>query len=282
MLKIACMTLPYYNYPFERALAGIAGAGYRYVIFGTPHQGELVPEENDHYALTKVKLLLEKYGLTPVMLLSHAQMEIDQPIERAYQQLRIAKTLEIKEINALGFWGYHHFHDQPLNGEEYRQKNEQFIAYFRKIAGEAERLGITVSLKPHTGNTANPEILRNTLDRIGSPFVKACYDPGNVSFYEGLRPEINFPLIASDTVSFIAKDHRGGLRHRDFPVPGEGDVRFADLFGMLKSAGFNGSIVVEKLDGSGEKLEAEQLDHLILKARLNLERLIREAGFKDE
>ncbi len=35
---IACMTLPYAAFPLERALAGIARAGYRYVAWGVNHR----------------------------------------------------------------------------------------------------------------------------------------------------------------------------------------------------------------------------------------------------
>src|SRR5262245_56558263 len=35
--QIACMTLPYASFPWERALRGIKEAGYRYVAWGTKH-----------------------------------------------------------------------------------------------------------------------------------------------------------------------------------------------------------------------------------------------------
>src|SRR5260370_7218830 len=35
--QIACMTLPYAQFPLERALAGIARAGFRFVVWGTTH-----------------------------------------------------------------------------------------------------------------------------------------------------------------------------------------------------------------------------------------------------
>src|SRR5262249_30875997 len=43
--QIACMTLPYAQFPLERALTGIQGAGYKYVAWGTTHQeaGKQVP-----------------------------------------------------------------------------------------------------------------------------------------------------------------------------------------------------------------------------------------------
>src|SRR5439155_18588833 len=38
--QIACMTLPYAAFSLERALTGIQKAGYRFVAWGTNHQGE--------------------------------------------------------------------------------------------------------------------------------------------------------------------------------------------------------------------------------------------------
>src|SRR6476661_6292685 len=35
--QIACMTLPYAQFSMQRALEGIARAGYRYVAWGTTH-----------------------------------------------------------------------------------------------------------------------------------------------------------------------------------------------------------------------------------------------------
>src|SRR5437763_1675299 len=36
--QIACMTLPYSQYPLARALEGIQSAGFRYVAWGTTHR----------------------------------------------------------------------------------------------------------------------------------------------------------------------------------------------------------------------------------------------------
>src|SRR5947209_3461456 len=37
--QIACMTLPYAQFSFERSLTGIKSAGYRYVAWYTTHRG---------------------------------------------------------------------------------------------------------------------------------------------------------------------------------------------------------------------------------------------------
>lgn len=276
--KLACMTLPYAAYPFERALEGIARAGYRYVAFGTPHMNEPAAVPEDEASVERVRGLLSRFGLEPVMLLAHAQMHHTEPVEGALQQLRLAQALGIPEVNALGFWGYRRFPDEPLTAEEYAANSRDFLSFFAQVAEEAERLGIVVTLKPHTGNTATAGLLRGTVEAIGSTNVRACYDPGNVSYYEGLDPLADFEQVAPLLASFIAKDHAGGQRNYAFPVPGEGDMPFAAMFRRMAEAGFRGPIVVEKLDGDGKPLTPDELDRRVALARTNLERLLAQAG----
>ena len=37
--QIACKTNPYYAFPFERQVKGIAGAGFRYIAWGNRYAG---------------------------------------------------------------------------------------------------------------------------------------------------------------------------------------------------------------------------------------------------
>ena len=55
----------------------------------------------------------------------------------------------------------------------------------------------TIALKPHMGLTATSWEQLDTLARIGSPAVRACYDGGNVHYYEGLSPEEDLKEIAA-------------------------------------------------------------------------------------
>lgn len=279
MVKIVCLTLPYYDNAFERSLEGIARAGYQYVAFGTEHQQQSVPHETDAGEPARLRKLFGHYGLQPAVLFAHSQLHPDQPIVRATRMIEIAHELEIPEINALGFWGYHTFPDEPLTENEYARQNERFIAYFQNIAETAGKLGVMLTLKPHTGNTANGAILAETLRRIGSRHVKACYDPGNVGYYEGLNPEQDLLAVASETVSIVAKEQGvRGLRSYNFSVPGEGDYDWDDMFATLKKYGFDGLVIVEKLDKDGVSLLPEETDRRAERARINLERLLAKAG----
>ncbi|WP_309119391.1 sugar phosphate isomerase/epimerase [Paenibacillus sp.] len=283
MTKIVGLTLPYHDQPFERALEGLVAAGYRYVAFGTAHAGDPVPTEEDPAESARVRALFRSFGLKPEVLFAHSQFHPDLPSGRAVRMLELASELEIPEVNTLGFWGYRTFPDIPLPPDEYEALNDRFVARYQALARDAERLGVRITLKPHTGNTATGPILLDTLKRIGSPFVKACYDPGNVGYYAGVDPETDLPSVADEVVSFVAKEQgRRGLRSYDFSVPGEGDYDFPGMFGLLRARGFDGPVIVEKLDRDGKPIPPEETDRRAERARHNLERLLIEAGFTVE
>jgi len=276
MAKLACMTLPYASFPFERALAGIARTGYKYVAFGLAHAGEEVPDENDERAVSKLEKLFGRYSLQPIMLIGNRQLAPGRPAERVRNYLRTAKALGIEEVLSVGTFGYRQFPDEPLSAEEMEAKNRAFAEQFRMVAEEAEALDLVITLKPHTGNTATAEHLIETLERIGSERVKVSYDPGNVQYYEGIAADADFLKVADKTYSIIAKDHRGARANIDFPVPGTGDVNFLAIFKAWKEAGRDGSVVVERIDGPNEP---ESIDQRFAEARIRVERLLQEAGF---
>lgn len=275
MIKLACMTLPYSKLPFERALEGISRAGYRYVAFGLPHAGIDVPDENDDQAIPTLQRLFFKYSLEPVMLIGNQQFKPGEPIERARKRLQTAKSLGIREVISVGAGSYRAFPTELLPIEEYQQKHRDFVQQYQKVAQEAEALDMIVTIKPHTGNTGTASLILDTLEQIGSPFVRASYDPGNVQFYEGISAKEDLRKIAEITYSIIAKDHRGAQANIDFPVPGTGDVDFRAIFHDMKNASFAGNIVVERVDGPADP---DLIDQRMLESRLSLEQLLQETG----
>lgn len=277
-IQIACVTLIYNKYTIERAFEQIAEAGYKDVVLWNRHEDRDIFEDDSH--VDEIQRLLRNYDLTPVMLFAHSQFHHDQPLQRAIAQIEIAHALGIRKINILTFWGYRQFPNQPIGGDEYGELDRKSVEHLQAIAPYAENSGIEISIKPHTANTATGEKLRELIRRIGSPAFKACYDPGNIRYYEGVSPEEDIKPIIPYTSDFIAKDHRGSIYHPDFPVPGEGEVNFLNLFNQLHAAGFTGSVIVEKVENKGENLSLAQVGERILKARLNMAGLLKQAGFE--
>ena len=79
---------------------------------------------------------------------------------------------------------------------------------------------------------------------MGQPNFKIWYDAGNIIYYTGKDPVTELEPIVRQVSGFCAKD---------CPAPkgevmsqfGTGQVDFKAVFAKLKSAGFNGPIMVE-------------------------------------
>lgn len=280
MMRLACMTLPYAHVSLERALEGIARAGYRYVAFGLPHEGREVLDDPNEEQVKALRQQFDRWELEPVMLVGTKALAPGQSKSHVHAYLTAAKSLGVEEVLSLGTWGYRTFPDEPLPQETLQKEHQAFVNAFREWAEIAAALNLRLTIKPHTGNTATAQHLKNTLRDIGSDVVQACYDPGNIHHYEGIDSAKDFTLIAAQTASLIAKDHRGSRAEHDFPLPGEGDVPFVNIFRQLKAVNFSGPIVVERVDGAQrEPMSPAEIDRRILAARRNLERLMEQAGF---
>lgn len=281
MAKLACMTLPYTPHSFERALEGIAAAGYRYISFGLAHAGQEVPDEDDKDTGTKLSVLFERYNVQPVQLIANAQFAPGQPLERALKRIQLAQELNIPEIITVGAGGYKSFPDELLPADEMAQKHKEFVEQYQRIAEAALPYDVTITIKPHTGNTATAKDVMATLKDIGAPNVLGCYDPGNVQFYEGVNGAQDFPQMAGSAFSIIAKDHRGERANADFPVPGTGDVDFLQIFKDWKAAGGNGNVVIERIDGPGEP-NTEIIDERVAQSYQSIAGLMQQAGLELE
>lgn len=282
-VKLACMSWVYNKHSFERALEAIAATGYKYVSFGLPHEGKPAFDDELPGEAERISGLLNRYGLKPVSLVSTNVFHPSQPLQKAIARLDFAKAIGVEELLSLGTTSYARFPSEPKTAEEMKSLNDAFADKYRQIGEEAGKRGLVVSIKPHTGNTATAAVIAETLKQIGSPHVVGSYDAGNVRFYEGVEPSDDFPLIAAQTVSMVAKDHRGDRAVLDFPIPGEGDVDFAKIFATMYETGFTGPVIVERLDGLngefGAGIPIEALDERVRRARINLEQLLAAAGY---
>ena len=149
-------------------------------------------------------------------------------------------------------------------------------AWFKLIVPairRAERRGVTILMKPHGGIAGTGEDLALIVERIGSPAVRVIYDPGNVSYYEGVRPEPDLPNVADLVRAVCIKDHRGGMANVDFPTPGDGDIDHVAIFRTLHQAGFSGPCLIERIDGLNSP---EDADRELARGREYLERVIAE------
>jgi sugar phosphate isomerase/epimerase len=278
VVRMVCLTLPYSNFSLRRGLEGVARAGYEYVGVGWPHEGEdVLGFEAEGEQVARCLAGCSEFGLRPVVVGRGPTAGAD-PTALLKRRVDVAKALGAGSIQMAGAASYKRFPSEPLEEDAFLAGHREYVEIVRSAGAHAREVGVTLALKPHTGNTATARHLDKLLPEIGVASVQACYDPGNVHYYEGVSPEEDFPLIADRTFQIVAKDHRGGRAVNDFPVPGEGEVDFQRIFSAAKEADFSGPVVVERVNGTGGTFTAEAIDEQVLRARKNLEGLLKASG----
>lgn len=278
MPEIISLTLPYRKMTFERSLEGIKRAGYDSIGFGLDHSDGGYPVEPSLAEADRIKNIIDKHGLGAGLV--YGARTATDDADALCRWIDFAAAIDCPLLVWVGVGGYRKFPNEPLTEEQLDEKHRPFVEKMKVVGERAAEKGITVTLKPHTGNTATGPVLKKTLQDIGSPAFKACLDPGNVRYYEGVSPEEDIEPVLDQTAAVIMKDHRGERANGDFPIPGEGDVDFPRILKRLHDVGYSGPLVVERIDGAdGGNLTVEEIDARLVKAYDNVVRMAREAGF---
>ncbi|HSW45184.1 MAG TPA: hypothetical protein VLM89_06395, partial [Phycisphaerae bacterium] len=105
--QLGAMTLPFCGHPFEKALDGLAAAGFRYTCLGLPHQRRFVPHPDaDEAALRLTVDACTRRSIEPVMLfcLVHAEHEGGQATWM--KAVHHAATMEIPYVLGIGTWSF--------------------------------------------------------------------------------------------------------------------------------------------------------------------------------
>lgn len=171
-------------------------------------------------------------GLTSNMgaLRSRHDIPLEDSIREVRKQIDNARFLSLKYVLSFGA-------DKP----------EEF-AHYAKVMSDAAAYAldknIRLAMKPHGGiSGASDEILR-VIREVKHRNFSIWYDAGNIIYYTGKDPVAEIDPLAQHITGFCAKDC-GELKGDVMIQFGAGKVDFAAVFKKLKSAGFNGPVMVE-------------------------------------
>ena len=272
--QIACQTLPYSELSLERAIEGIAAAGYRYAALGTTHQTKpaLDPDAGNEAAIA-VKKLFERRGLDLVMMFAMTNGVGPGAPEKFKRRIDQAKAAGVPFLLSMGTSGYAKWPDQKHTPEKWDELHRQFVAAIKPIGEYAAKAGVMIVLKPHTGNTETGVACLKLMKDVACPAVQVCYDAGNVHFYEGVDPHEDVKVIRDYVRAVCIKDHRGPRANPVFPCPGDGDIDHRRLLKPLCGLPWDIPLAVERFEDGRVKKEmsAELINSLAKKARLHLE-----------
>ena len=173
--QIACMTLPYARFPFQRALSGLKSAGYSYVAWGTTHLdgGQRVPVLAGDASMATAKELgtrCRDLGLEPVLTFGPSPESLDALKHRVRQASAAGVAQVLTMGNTKG-------NDRAL-----------WVKTFKELGPFARDQGVVIVVKPHGGNTGKGIELAEITREAGDEGVKVSYDAGNVMDYHDVDP----------------------------------------------------------------------------------------------
>jgi sugar phosphate isomerase/epimerase len=221
------------NWSYDLALDGVAAAGYRLTGLLSGHRGELFTSAaaTPEY-LDSLKRRIAQRGLsvnvTAIQFRPEATLAENTAALR--KQIENAARLELRFMLTFGV-------DKPAH-------YENFYRLMADAAAQGEKRGLQIVMKPHGGASGASEEILRCVDKVAHANFKIWYDAGNIVYYTGKDPVAELEPIVRHVTGFCAKDCPGpkGEVMSQF---GTGKVNFQAVFERLKSAGFNGPIMVE-------------------------------------
>lgn len=266
---LGCFTRPFANVTLEEAFAGIAEAGFKYAGLMIRHQKEpSLPSAGGSRSVEQIAKMVKSAGLTLTSII----LGRPDSVETGKKWVDDCQALGIYHMIIINPWPYSGGLDVRRPEEELGPEEAAYFKLMHDLADYAQPKDIALAIKPHTGCTATSKEQRQTLAAIDHANVGVYYDPGNVSFYEGVRPEDDLPNIADRVIGICVKDHEGERANASFPVPGTGSVGWKRIFQTLKDAGAYGPCLLENFTAK----EPEEIKAGVRATREHLQKALSE------
>jgi sugar phosphate isomerase/epimerase len=230
---VGCMNRPWTKWTFDDTLKAVKAAGYGTVglLTRTEKDPFIAAEATPEY-LDDLKRALAASGLEANMgaLRSRHDIPLEETVKGLQKEIDNAALVGLKYVMTFGV-------EDPAQYEHYFQSMARAAAY------GAEK-GVQVVMKPHGGSSgASGEIIA-AMKKVGQPNFKIWYDAGNIIYYTGKDPIEELKPIVQYVTGFCAKDC-AAPQSEVMVQFGTGKVDFAGVFKVMKSAGFDGPIMVE-------------------------------------
>ncbi|HEV3121760.1 MAG TPA: TIM barrel protein [Isosphaeraceae bacterium] len=267
--QIACMTLPYSEFPLERALHGLRDAGYRYVAWGTTHredgQAKPVPVIAPDAPPARAKELgshCRDLGLEPLLMFSGVYPEANDGLTILKARIAQASAAGISQVLTFG-------HTSGGN-------RKLWVERFKELGPIAADSNVMIVVKQHGGETGTGAACAEIIREVNHPAILVNYDAGNVMDYLNVDPLKDLRSCASEVRSFCIKDHRNWPRDEDCG-PGFGEIDHYRLLATVAYTGLTMPLCCENISAPlvPRPKDPSQVDALARRAREFLETVIR-------
>ena len=230
---IGCFNRPWGAITYDQALDGMETAGFKLTGFIGGHRDEPFtagPAKAEYLDALEKRLRERDIRGVVTALRFHAGAPRAEALADIKKQVDNAARLQVPNVMTFGVDGPEHY--------------EWFYRLMAETATYAGKRGIRLVMKPHGGVSATGENMLRCIEKVGHPDFGIWYDAGNIIHYTGRDPVAELEPIAKYVSGFCAKDC-GKERGEVMMQFGEGRVDFTRVFRRLKSAGFNGPVMIE-------------------------------------
>lgn len=251
-VTLACGTLSYRQQPLERALEGIAKAGFPAVEIGCvcAYCEHVTPETMSTADMDRFAKRVSQSGLFIASIAGHVDLEFPllgkgpdvarDGFARLRSRIDLASHLGVPIVNTgLG-----------VAGDDSGDELDLFYRHFDALLTYAEQHDVKIGLESHAGLTETAASTLELCRRMGRSSLGINYDAANVRFYAGADPVADLKACADDDlrnhlIHVHIKDHAGGKGDWDFPPLGQGNINFAGLAAIFRRIGFRGPYSLE-------------------------------------
>lgn len=250
--KLGVMGGLYGPLPLDDAMTRFRKIGYRYVSMVAKYGDEVVyAPELSKAARAGMLRRIKDLGMEPFLSLGgfRGLLEQEGGLPKYVEQLDLCADYQIPVMVGAGPWYYTKFPNIPKRDRDWQEEVTRFYRGLEQAIRHAESIRVIIGLKPHTGITARGRDCIQLLKRFDSPWLKIAWDAGNISYYEGVYPDPDFPDLAPQVRAVCLKDHAGLRGDENFPIPGQGNIDHEAMFRTLFASGFDGPLAIERLDG---------------------------------
>lgn len=265
--QFACMTLPYARFPFERALKGIAAAGFKYVAWGITHEASpggrepVIAAGAPPAQATRIAEQCRAQNLEPVMMFADIYVDAPESVKvhtRRIEQAAAAKIPFVLTFGAIKPGG-----------------RDVWIRNLKQLGPVARQHNVTLVIKQHGGNTATGADCARILGDVADQNIKLCYDAGNVLDYNSSDPIADIQTCVQDIRAFAIKDHRDTPKDEDCG-PGFGEIDHYKLLMPVMKTGLTIPLAFENIFAPlvPRPSSPEALDALAQRAREYVETVI--------
>jgi sugar phosphate isomerase/epimerase len=264
--QLCITTICYHPFTLERALAGIAETGVSAVELAAlvGFCDHAAPERLGSNAARELSQLLNRHGLHAVSLSGHADLTVEPGVAAFRARLRLAADMGIPIVNT------------GAADEEGQEVAERFYRNIVPLAELAAELGVLIGIETHGSLTGTGEECVAVMTRLNHPHVRINYDPANLIFYRGVRPEADIAIVAPYVAHLHVKDKASLERQKwDFPAIGDGIVDWDIVFGELERVGFSGPASLE-VELDGHPRSPEEVDQALCRSVKYMQRYITE------